>query len=316
VKTVLACVATAFVVVATTATAASLISGSQIKTGTITNRAIHKGSITSNRLSSGVQKILKRVTAQSGAATPVGATGAAGSNGAAGANGANGSNGNAGNNGANGANPATEVLASGDSGWTLSGIPQPLAGPQNGPGPSIADGELRLTGGFDNSNPGPPQGAPGLAHAENVPIGDLSTLLYSFHIDRRPSSGDSFSDAPAIHVTLTGIARVGSGSTFDNLVYSPVYNDSNQVGVQYTADAMQGLWYSSHQLVNGNADQSAGGQKSFQSIAAANPGATITQISVDNGGTSPDTDGSAFSAGVDDVVLGFNGTFTRYDFGG
>jgi hypothetical protein len=45
-----------------------------------------------------------------------------------------------------------------------------------------------------------------------------------------------------------------------------------------------------------------------------NPNAVITQISLDNGGT---TGGSGtFAASVDDLVLGTNGdhTFTRYDF--
>lgn len=43
-------------------------------------------------------------------------------------------------------------------------------------------------------------------------------------------------------------------------------------------------------------------------------GAPTAQISLDNGGT---TGGSGrFDAGADNLLLGFGGTNTRYDFGG
>jgi hypothetical protein len=45
-----------------------------------------------------------------------------------------------------------------------------------------------------------------------------------------------------------------------------------------------------------------------------NPNAVITQISLDNGGTSGGS--GSFDAGADDLLVGFNGTNTRYDFGG
>ncbi len=57
-KTILACVVTALIVVTATATAASLITGSQIADNTIHTHNIHKNAITLNRLSPGVQKLL------------------------------------------------------------------------------------------------------------------------------------------------------------------------------------------------------------------------------------------------------------------
>jgi hypothetical protein len=45
-----------------------------------------------------------------------------------------------------------------------------------------------------------------------------------------------------------------------------------------------------------------------------NPNAVITQISLDNGGTSGGT--GSFDAGADDLLLGFDHTNTRYDFDG
>jgi hypothetical protein len=49
-----------------------------------------------------------------------------------------------------------------------------------------------------------------------------------------------------------------------------------------------------------------------------NPNAKIVQISIDNGGTSgPGTiPVDDFSAGVDNLVIGMDTDFTRYDFGG
>jgi hypothetical protein len=95
VKIVLACVATALVVAVSSATAASLITGSQIAPNTIHNHNIHKNTVTLNRLSPGVQKLIKRST-QSGATGSAGATGANGSNGTNGATGTNGAKGDTG----------------------------------------------------------------------------------------------------------------------------------------------------------------------------------------------------------------------------
>ncbi len=108
-KIVLACVATALVVAVSSATAASLITGSQIAPNTIHNHNIHKNTVTLNRLSPGVQKLIKR-SAQSGANGSAGATGATGATGANGTNGASGTNGDKGDKG----DPGTPAVVPGD----------------------------------------------------------------------------------------------------------------------------------------------------------------------------------------------------------
>ena len=139
-------------------------------------------------------------------------------------------------------------------------------------------------------------------------------------IDNRPLSGDGANDAPSIHITVTGAHRTDSTtSTFTNLVYSPVYNTGgNLAGVPYSVDATKGLWYSTRPITGQTDGQSAGAQVTLQSIANANPNAVIAQISIDNGGTSGahTTPTDAFEARVDNAVVGFDGGFTRYDFGG
>ncbi len=77
-RTVLACVVVAMVAVAATATASSLITGSQIAANTIHNHNIHKNTVSLNRLTPGVQKLIRRASAQSGTVVPAGATGAPG----------------------------------------------------------------------------------------------------------------------------------------------------------------------------------------------------------------------------------------------
>jgi hypothetical protein len=109
-KTILACVVTALIVVTATATAASLITGSQIADNTIHNHNIHKNTISLNRLTPGVQKLIKKATAQGGTTTVVGQPGPKGDTGATGANGTNGADGAKGDKG----DPGTPANQPGD----------------------------------------------------------------------------------------------------------------------------------------------------------------------------------------------------------
>ncbi len=274
---------------------------------------IAKNAVTLNRLSPGTRALIAKAAAggANSVVGPAGAAGPAGSAGPKGADGTNGTDGAAGTNGTDGTdglNPAVAVKASGDSGWVFSGTPTA----------NFSGGALRLHGNFDGSTP---QGAIGLVHPyNNVGLGHLTSLLYDYAIDNRPLSGDGANDAPSIHITVTGVNRHDSTtSTFDNLVYSPVYNTGgNLAGVPYSVDATKGLWYSTHPIDGQTGGQGAGAQVTLQSIANANPNAVISQISFDNGGTSGahTTPTDAFEARVDNAVVGFDGTFTRYDFGG
>jgi hypothetical protein len=354
-KTILACVAAAFIAAGATAGAASLISGSQIKTGTITAhnihsgtitaRTIHNGTITSGKLSSGVRRLLNRVTAQSGGTTTVGtpgaagpngpngangATGASGTNGAkgdTGTNGANGSNGSNGADGSNGFNPATAVQASGDAGWTVGGTGNGGAGVNAATNTaSFKSGALHTPGGFDSSTFG---GAIGAVHAySSIPLSQLSSLSYDYVVDHL-AAGDS--DSASVHITILGAvqslpancttacATQGDSkffSGFTNLVYTPLLNGIGSLHNASVDVAHGGLLWSTGNLSNGSGTQAQ--PISLAAFAARNPGAVVTQISFDNGGTSgggtsasSDTDFS-----IDNAVVGFGSTFTRYDFGG
>jgi hypothetical protein len=96
-------------------------------------------------------------------------------------------------------------------------------------------------------------------------------------------------------------------------VYAPFYNGDPQQS--YNEDAIEGKWYSTRPIAGG---ATQGNLQSLQAIAAANPDAKITAISFDNGGSSSGTTPvDAFSAGVDNALIGFGtAPFTRYDFGG
>jgi hypothetical protein len=311
-KLVAACVATAVAVGATTATAATLITGAKVKNNSLTGLDIKDiksgdlkdGSIRLRDLHAEVLKAIQTGNANAGASVgntgSAGAPGSAGANGTAGTNGTAGANGTNGTNGANGANPATAVGASGDAGWSFVGAPAAR----------LIGGELRLGGGFDASTP---SGAIGIAKPfSSVPLGNLSALSYSYHINKRPP-GNTVS-APTIHVTLTGANRTdGTASGFTNLVFEPYLNET-VVTNNHDIDAQSGQWWSTR-AITGSPDQAT--TRTLAQIVADNPNAVIQAISLDNGGSSSNTIPVAdFDAGADNLVVGFGSTFDRYDFGG
>ena len=194
----------------------------------------------------------------------------------------------------------------GDAGWYFSG---------NGAGGSAAlsNGELELDGPGVDVNTA--QGGIGIAKAfNNVPLSELDALTYQWHVNEINSVSKQ---APTIHITVTGLTNDSKyGSGFANLVYNPTLNGvTPTASASYQSDAFapNAAWYSTTESNNNN----PGGQNSPETLATFannNPHAVITQISLDNGGTSHGT--GNFDAGADNLLLGFSGINTRYDFGG
>ena len=252
--------------------------------------------------------------------TVSGAQGPAGSQGPQGGPGQNGQNGNDGRDGLNpavpvvnvptianssGRNPNPDSGDPGDGGWYFSGEGA-------GGSASLTNGELELDGpGVDKATA---QGGIGIAKAfNNVPLGDLDALTYQWHVNEVNGSPQ----APTIHITVSGLTNDSHFSSgFSNLVYNPTLNSvSPSESIVYQSDgfAPGAKWYSTTEPNI----SSPGGQNDPETLAVFvqnNPNAVITQISLDNGGTSNGS--GSFDAGADDLLLGFGSTNTRYDFGG
>ncbi len=226
--------------------------------------------------------------------------------------------------GANGANPGVPVVnvppvAPGEIG--AGGLPntgQPgdqgfyFTGLDANGSARLEGGQLVLHGAGLSVAPTPPQGAIGIAKAfSNVSLGKLDALSYVWHVDTPHGT-----HAPTIHITVTGLtedSRFDSG--FANLVYTP---HTNGVTVhrsqQYQSDgfASGARWFSSTAPVAG-APGSTAHPEPLSFFVGRNPHAVISQISLNNGGSSGAT--GSFAAGADDLILGFAGSrFTRYDF--
>lgn len=221
--------------------------------------------------------------------------------------------------GADGANPGllvSNLPAIPGSSTTDSGTPGDqgfyYTGEGSGGSATIAGGELILTGvGIDNKTP---QGGIGVAKAySSVPLSQLDGVSYEYHIGTTNNT-----QAPTIHITVTGLTHDSHfGSGFANLVYNPYLNTgSNPIaGTDYTADAFlpSAKWYSTTETNIGD----PGGQNDPQPLSyfiSNDPNAVIGQISLDNGGSSGAT--GNFEAGADNLVIGLNGSISRYDFGG
>jgi hypothetical protein len=223
--------------------------------------------------------------------------------------------------GANGANPGVPVvnvppIISGENG--AGGRHSGQAGDQGFYFIGLdADGSARLAGGQlvlhgVGVDPNTPQGGIGIAKAfSSVPLGKLDALSYIWHVNTPHGN-----HAPTIHITVTGLtqdSRFDSG--FANLIFTP---SVNQVTVhrsqQYQSDgfATGARWFSSTAPV-ASAPGSSGHPQPLSFFVGRNPHAVISQISLNNGGSSGAT--GSFAAGADDLILGFAGSpFTRYDF--
>lgn len=308
-------------------TACAILGGGGVATaattGFIDGHTIKHGSIPNNALSKQAQEAVQRAShythgpaGAKGAQGPKGDVGPQGPAGTDGKDGVDGTNGHDGVNGKNGLNPATAVneVPSIGSGASDTGNPGDagfyFSGNGSGGSASITGGELKLTGnGVDSATV---QGGIGIAKAVNAPLSDLDGLSYQWH-DDNPNA----TQAPTIHITVSGLkanSRFQSG--FANLDYTPGINGiTPSQGVVYQSDgfADNAKWFST---TNPNIS-AAGGQNSPETLkqfADANPDATITQISLDNGGTSNGS--GTFAAGADNLYLSIGGHATRYDFGG
>jgi hypothetical protein len=291
------------------ATAGVLITSNSIKDGTIQARDIKKGTISSDRLASSVRTQLAKAgtPGPAGPAGPSGTTstvlGSAPTAGKDGAPGKDGGNGKDGSNGKDGFNPSTLVATNGAAGWNFVGgggaSPYPTA--------SFSGGELRLQGGFDASTP---SGAIGLVRAGNdAPLSSLKTLSYDFRLIKR-NAGSVV--APTIHISVLK-ANTGTTSGFTNFVFEPYVQGDFGLFQRYSLDAMSGKWWATR--ATGGINQS--NPVTWAEVIAKNPDATISAISVDNGGSSGNTTpADQFAAGVDNVIVGFGNDFTRYDMGG
>jgi hypothetical protein len=313
-----------FVAMSGSAVAATtfLVHTNDIADGAVTGHKIANGAVGVNKLTRTVRAALARAGEPRG--TVSGAQGPAGLQGAAGQNGHNGQDGQNGNDGRDGLNPAVPVVDvptiaqssghnpnpdsgdPGDGGWYFSG---------NGAGGSaqLTNGELELSGPGVDANTA--QGGIGIAKAFNkVALGDLDALTYQWHVNQLNASPQ----APTIHITVTGLTNDSHfASGFANLVYNPTLNGTQTPaqGSLYQSDgfAPNANWYSTTE----KNISSPGGQDNPEPLAAFvanNPNAVITQISLDNGGTSGGS--GNFDAGADGLLLGFRGRNTRYDFGG
>jgi len=312
-RSILVLAAALLIVAGGSAEAAHLITSSDIQDGTIRGKDIHSGTISSSLLSRSLRQTIssKPRVGGNGPAGPAGPAGPKGDKGD------KGDKGNPGNDGKNGANPGTPVVnvpnegsntspptsGSGDAGFYITGSTADCNA-------AISSGSLQLTGvGVDSATV---QGACGAAQAfDNVSLATLHALAYDYSVNVLKGN-----QAPGIHITVTGLTHDSHfGSGFANLNFAPSINGVTiQPQQSYHADgfAPGAKWYSTTETNIGD----PGGQNNPQSLAyfvTNNPDAVITQISLDNGGSSGAS--GDFAAEADNLIIGFGSNFTRYDFG-
>jgi hypothetical protein len=280
------------------ATAASLINGRNIKSRSIPGNRIKHGNIGGAELSRSVRAALNK--------RPVkGDRGAPGQPGPAGDS-----------------NASPIVVTAGSlKGFTLS----PGGDDQNanngtltfttGPAtPPLGKGSLKLT----SANGKPVIVAfPPFPGNDKPLFADLSTAVYSSYINSQGTPPSPSSDV-AFKVAVTG-ARLASdpkNSGFTTFVFEPNNNaDQGAVttGAWHRHYPQRGKWYSSRGLLGGVCTNDAN-TCTMQQLAAANPNAKVEAVYLDIGQNSGANKG--FSANVDDLRLGFTGSFSRYDLGG
>jgi len=261
-------------------------------------------------------------TGDTGAPGPAGATGQTGQTGAQGQQGPSGPTGARGSDGLNpaiavdhipsigsssGTNPNPDSGDPGDAGWYFTGT-------GTGGSAQFTDGGLELQGAGIDGNTF--QGAIGVAKAFNLPLANLNALAYYWTVDT--ANGNQ---APCVHVSVTGLngdSKFTSG--FANLVLNPALNGVTvSPGLAGHADGFTSAakWYSTTEnggsgtvvMLNAPGGLNDPQPMSFFTGKAANSGAVITQISLDNCGT------SGGSGSFDSVADGLLINSTRYDFG-
>jgi hypothetical protein len=313
-QAIAACIVTALVVGAVSAGAASLITGHQIKNGTITNRDVHKRTISMNRLTNGVQRILKSAGGQStGVSGPVGPAGPKGDTGAGGPQGPKGDKGadgldsdavrtiTADHLGPFSLAPMGDNGDTSDNGTIAFGTP-PVPGP-------LGDQALEMT----SSN-----GKPVVVYAykassptdpANPVIGELTHASYASLIHTQPQSAlDASLQIEVIHSTAPHFAN-----GYTTVVFEPYQNGSPDTLDQWNRHAVdRGKVWSTQALASGNCTQAD--PCPFSQFALENPNAIVQTVKLRIGQNSGDA-WTGFEGWVDDFQLGF-GPVVRYDFGG
>jgi hypothetical protein len=315
-KSILVLAAVILVVAGGSAEADHLITSSDIQNGSIRAKDIHHGAISASLLTRSLRRTISSKS-RVGGSGPTGPAGPAGGAGSKGDKGDKGVKGDPGTNGLNGENPGTPVVnvpnegsnpsppasSAGDAGFYVTGGDSDC-------GASISRGSLELTGvGID---PATVQGACGAAKAfASVSLSSLHALAYDYSVNVLKGN-----QAPGIHMTVTGLTHDSHfASGFANLDFVPALNGVTiQPQQSYHADGFTpgANWYSTTETNISN----PGGQDDPQSLdyfVTNNPSAVITQISLDNGGSSGAS--GDFAALADNLVIGFGSNFTRYDFG-
>lgn len=334
-QTIVACAVTALVVGGGSATAASLITSAQIKDGTVQNRDIKKGAISLNRLTPGVQALIR-----AGAVTPLsgqsvgakgdkgdpgapgqpGAGGAPGSNGTNGTNGAPGAPGPQGPKGDNGANAdgsvSSPVTAFGEEGFAQYAFPVDGGGNPTGNGTTTFVGDA-----VQLQFPDPASGLTGIRKTFDppVPLSTLTALAYKY----ATTASTDANAAPNLKIVLGGTTPCAPASGTCNPNTSPtgfttlVVEPNRQAGNPQTGtlDLFNGatVW-STRGIVGAGVP---GTNANLADVIAGNPDAVIGAISVEAGSTGAAAavwDG--FTGTVDWVNAGFGGAApTRFDFG-
>jgi hypothetical protein len=310
-RTIMASVATAILLAVATAGASSLLTSSKIKDGTIHNRDIHRKTISFNRLSEGLQALVK----QKGPAGPKGDTGAAGPKGDPGAAGAKGDKGDKGDAGLDSDQPRV-VTADDLHGFTLAPKGDNDDTTDNGTvgfdtppvAPSLGTKALKFT-----SDTGKPVVAYApLPSGHNPLIAELTHASYESLIENQPQSALDVS--LQIEVTKSTSTHFASGYT--TVVFEPYQNDSPETLNEWHGHSLDRgkVWSTQAASSADPSDCTQADPCPFETFAEENPNAIVQtvkfRIGQNNGEGWP-----GFAGYVDDFRLGF-GPVVRYDLGG
>ena len=321
-KSILAAALAVLIVGGGSATAAKLISSKDIRNGTIRNADVHKSSISLNRLSPGVQRLLKQVsensqvTADSQSSGAPGAKGDKGEKGDPGASGTNGSSGSSGANGLDSDQPRV-VQAGALRGFTLA--------PKGDNGDTDENGSLAFT--EPPSDPtlgkrslrfGSATGKPvavylplpsGYSPSGQKPLlGELTKASYGSLIETQPQNALDVSFQ--IEVVKSTATRWPSGYT--TVVYEPYQNGSSEKLDEWHRHSVDtGLVWSTQALPSGDCTQAK--PCPFRTFVEQNPNAEVLTVKLRIGQNSGEG-WPGFVGYVDDISYGF-GPVTRFDLG-
>lgn len=288
-----AVLAALFLVGAGGATAASLINGKNIKTRSIPGNRIKRGNIGGAELSKSVRAALNKRPLK-GDKGDKGDTGPAGESNAAAVV-------------VTGANlKGFSLRPGGDDAAANNGTLTFTPGPAT---PPLGQNSLKMV----TTNGKPVRvDFPQFPGNDRPLFADLSTAVYSSYINNTPNPSLDVS----FKVTVTGANTVNGGTGFSTFVFEPSNNaDQGPIttGKWHRHYPQRGKWYSTGALVGGGCTNTAN-TCTMQELAAANPNAVVQSVHLDIGQNNGSDAG--FSANVDDLRLGFTGSFTRYDLGG